>query len=153
MPKNARVWIYQSNRSFNNSEEALIGTKSETFLSQWAAHGAQLKSSFKIFHNKFLIISVDELAAKASGCSIDASVGLIRSIEQEFDLSFFDRSKIAFLIDDEVFLHDMTKIKPLVSEGKINDSTLTFNNMVTDIAQLENEWLIPAKDSWLKRYF
>ena len=153
MPKNARVWIYQADRSFSADEEASIIAKASDFLNQWASHGTPLKSSFKLFHQNFLVITVDEIIAQASGCSIDASVGLVKSIEQELDLNFFDRSKIAFLVGNEVYLHDMNQIKPLVTEGKISNTTLTFNNLVTDIEQLEKKWVIPANESWLKRYF
>lgn len=153
MPKSARVWIYQANRSFSKEEKGFISTSTKKFLDQWIAHGTQLKSSFKIFHHKFLILSVDEQVAKASGCSIDASVGLIKSIESNLNLNFFDRSKIAFLINDKVFLYDLKNIKALISEGTIKNQTLTFNNLVKDISQLEKQWIIPAKDSWLRRYF
>ncbi len=153
MPKNARVWIYQSDKSFSQNDENTITTLSKNFLTDWAAHGTPLKGSFGIFHHKFLIISVDEESSKASGCSIDSSVGLIRAIESELNLNFFDRSKIAFLINDEVFLHDMSDIKALVTEGAIKTQTLTFNNLVEDISQFEKQWIVPAGKSWLKRYF
>lgn len=153
MPKTARVWIYQSDRSINTDEVHIISMHAENFLNEWAAHGVPLQSSFRIFHDKFLIISVDEQAAKASGCSIDASVALIRSLEQKIGINFFDRSKVAFLINEEVFLHDMTAIKELVSEGVITNQTPTFNNLVKDISELEQQWVIPAGESWIKRYF
>ena len=153
LSKSARVWIYQANRKLDENEVNAISISSKDFLEQWAAHGAQLKSSFKIFHNKFLVISVDEQEAKASGCSIDASVGLVRTLETNLNLNFFDRSKVAFLVNDEVFLHDLKNIKELVSKGAIDSQTLTFNNLVQDISQLENQWVIPAEESWLRRYF
>ena len=44
-------------------------------------------------------------------------------------------------------------MKSLVESGTIEKKTLTFNNLVTNVEQLENSWMIPAADSWLKRFF
>ncbi|SHJ93960.1 hypothetical protein SAMN04488028_102221 [Reichenbachiella agariperforans] len=153
LPDNARVWIYQADRILNTEDVQTITEESNRFLEGWAAHGAALKSSFKILHNKFLIVSVDESFNQASGCSIDASVGLVKTLEQKLKLSFFNRSQVCFIINDEVFESTITEIKSLIQEGKINRKTLTFNNLVPTIKGLQEDWVVPAEDSWLKRYF
>ncbi|MBU2915844.1 hypothetical protein [Reichenbachiella agariperforans] len=153
LPDNARVWIYQADRILNTEDVQTITEESNRFLEGWAAHGAALKSSFKILHNKFLIVSVDESFNQASGCSIDASVGLVKTLEQKLKLSFFNRSQVCFIINDEVFESTITEIKSLIQEGKINRETLTFNNLVPTIKGLQEDWVVPAEDSWLKRYF
>ncbi|RJE71896.1 hypothetical protein [Reichenbachiella sp. MSK19-1] len=153
LPDNARVWIYQADRILNTEDVQTITEESNRFLEGWAAHGAALKSSFKILHNKFLIVSVDESFNQASGCSIDASVGLVKTLEQKLKLSFFNRSQVCFIINDEVFESTITEIKSLIQKGKINRETLTFNNLVPTIKGLQEDWVVPAEDSWLKRYF
>ena len=70
-PKSARVWIYQADRALKYQESRFIEKNAKAFCEQWAAHGVALKSSFKILHNRFLILAVDEQANMASGCSID----------------------------------------------------------------------------------
>ncbi|WP_109833081.1 hypothetical protein [Reichenbachiella versicolor] len=153
LPETARVWVYQANRKLTKEEQSSIDIKSSQFLEQWAAHGAPLKSSFQILHDQFLVISVDEGFNAASGCSIDSSVGLIRDLQSEFSIDFFDRTKICFLKDNEVFGAPMTELKSLIADGQIEDSTLTFNNLVQNIQEFKNNWVVPAKESWIKRYF
>ncbi|UII34161.1 hypothetical protein LVD17_10095 [Fulvivirga ulvae] len=153
MPDHARVWIYQADRKLANTEVEAVNTTGEKFFEDWAAHGAPLKSSFKIFHNQFLVISVDENFNKASGCSIDSSVGFVRQIEQQHNINFFDRTKVAFIFNEEVYLESLSNLKASVAEGKIDESTLTFNNLVSSKSELESSWVVPAKSTWLGRYF
>lgn len=153
LPASARVWIYQANSTLNDDDMQAIEEIAQPFFDQWAAHGAALKSSFKIFHNKFLVIAVDESHNAASGCSIDASVALVRELAQKLHVDFFDRTNVCFFVNDEIFESPMTGIKELVSNGSITESTLTFNNLVPTVGELNDNWLIPAKESWLKRYF
>lgn len=158
MPAQARIWIYQASRSLSHAEEEYAQQLGQQFTSAWAAHGKPLRSSVKVFHHRFLVIAVDEGYNMASGCSIDASVALVKELEEKFSteresFSFFDRTKVAFLHQDEIFVESTAQLKQQVSEGKIKPETLTFNNLVSNKEQFEKEWVIPAKDSWLARYF
>lgn len=153
MADTSRIWIYQADRLLSTGDKLTIEAKCNAFLEQWAAHGQVLKSSFKIAHDKFLIISADESFNQASGCSIDASVALIKSLEQDLGINFFDRSKVCFLVDGHVVDIPMNGIKSNVENGKIGESTLTFNNLVGDIKTFNENWKVEAKNSWLKRYF
>ncbi len=158
MPGQARIWIYQADRSLSHAEEEYALQIGQLFISRWAAHGKDLKSSLKIFHHQFLVIAVDEGYNQASGCSIDASVALVKELEQKFNtaqnpLSFFDRTKVAFVYQDQIFVAPMKNLKEQISEGNIKPETLTFNNLVSNKEQFEKEWVVSAKNSWLARYF
>lgn len=158
MPKHARVWIYQASRPLSAAEEAYARHLGQVFSSRWSAHGNALRSSVEVRYRQFLIIAVDEQYNQASGCSIDASVGLVRELEQKFStaaqpFSFLDRSKIAFLHGEEVRLESTQKLKDKIKAGQILPEMLTFNNLVSDKAQFDSEWMVPAKSSWLARYF
>lgn len=153
MAKSSRIWIYQANRPLSEDETRITQEISRPFLDQWAAHGKPLKSSLKLVHQRFLIIAVDESYNEASGCSIDASVSLIKKLETEFQIDFFDRTQVLFLVNDQAFSRSLKDMKSLVESGTIEKKTLTFNNLVTNVEQLENSWMIPAADSWLKRFF
>ena len=43
MPDDSRIWIYQSNRDFNESEIGVIKDKTISFLDNWQAHGKDLE--------------------------------------------------------------------------------------------------------------
>lgn len=153
MPDNARLWIFQADRKLTDTETAHIEKQGTSFCEGWAAHGAPLKCSFKIFHLQFLIISVDESYNMASGCSIDASVGFVKKMEQDLGISFFDRSKIAFILHDEVYLESLSNLKSQVEAGAIEENTITFNNLISVKSDLESAWMVPAKSTWLGKYF
>lgn len=158
MPEHARVWIYQASRPLSEAEEAYALQLGQVFSTKWAAHGKDLKSSVKICYHQFLVIAVDEAYNQASGCSIDASVGLVRELEQKFSttensFSFLDRTKVAFLDQEKVLLESTKGLKEKIKEGQIKPDTLTFNNLVDSKMQFDKEWVIPAGTSWMARYF
>lgn len=153
IPDDARIWIYQADRKLTDTEEQQIVNAGQIFFKDWAAHGAPLKSSFKVFHNQFLVISADESFNKASGCSIDSSVAFVKQLEQQLGINFFDRTKIAFIFNDEVFIETLNNLKTSVADGKITESTLTFNNLVSSKGEFESSWIVPAKSTWLNKYF
>jgi len=153
MRGSSRVWIYQADRKLSGLELQKIDAMTDQFVREWAAHGQALKSSHKILHDQFLIISVDEDHNKASGCSIDSSMKFIQYLEQQFNLSFTDRTNIAVMDGTSVRLIKLSEIKSLIESNNFSDKTLIFNNLVTNVDQWKNDWLTPASNTWLKKYF
>jgi hypothetical protein len=152
MPPSSRIWIYQANRNISESELQTISSVLTTKMEVWAAHGASLLSAFKIFHNRFIVIALDENQNAASGCSIDASTHWFKELGQQLNINFFDRS-IAYLIDNEIHTVDLLGIKKAVSEELINADTIIFNNLVNTLIDFEQNWKMQASKSWLKKYF
>lgn len=153
LPKTARVWIYQANRDLINSELESISQELTAFCNGWSAHGVGLKSSFQILYNRFIVIAVDEGFNMATGCSIDSSVNQIKLLENRYGLNFMDRTQVAFLIDNELYIETLSAIKGKVNDGIISSETKTFNNLVATVEDFDSSWMIPASDSWLKKYF
>lgn len=149
----ARVWIYQSDRRLNEADISLIEEAAPVFLEKWATHGKPLRSSYRIFHHQFLVIAVEEAVQAASGCSIDSSVAFVQALEKELDVSFTDRSKVAFVLNGDVYLEALPALKSSIEAGKITAETQTFNNLVSNKQELDERWLLPARETWLKRYF
>ena len=153
LPLSSRLWVYQADRVLNTEEIATIVEMTEKFLENWAAHGAPLKSSYQVCYDMFLIIAVDEAFNTASGCSIDASVGLIRAIQQALDIDLMDRTKVCYQEGDRIVAIPMADIKSSIADGKLKSTTPTFNNLIQSVGDFENNWIIPAENSWIKRYF
>ena len=78
LPQTSRIWIYQCNRSFSDSELEEISKKLTAFLEGWTANGADLQSGFEIKYKRFIVIALDQKVNTATGCSIDASVKFIQ---------------------------------------------------------------------------
>jgi hypothetical protein len=152
LQNSSRVWVYQSVRKFSETEENTISKTLYAFTQQWAAHGQPLKSSFKIFYNQFIVLAADESFNQASGCSIDDSVHVIKEIDQHFKLDLFNRTVVAFLKDGRVEMLTTNALSAGLTQGVWNQNTHVFNNLVDTKEELSKNWIIPANQTWLKRY-
>ncbi len=149
----SKIWIYQAEKELNNEQIALVKTKLETFLNTWQSHGKDLVASHKIPYNQFIIIGVDEDKTNSSGCSIDASVAVLKELEQDLQVDLFNRMKVTFKIQDNVNTVSLPDFQRYIKEGKINPNTIVFNNLVNNKSELNQNWETPAKNSWHKRLF
>lgn len=152
LPSHSRVWVYQADRSFPFDEEKIISERLTDFCSQWVAHGNPLQTSFKIEYNRFVVLAVDESTAGASGCSIDGSVRILKELSNHLNIDFFDRTKIAFLIDGKIETHSLQQLRSLFTSTKLNPSTQTFNNLIATKTEWEKNWKTAVKNSWLIKY-
>ncbi len=148
----ARLWIYQSDRKFTTEDRAIIHNHLELFTKRWAAHGQPLQSSFDIRFDQFVLLAVDESSHGASGCSIDDSVRALKELEAISSIDFFNRSLIAFFINEKVTTIPQTALRPTFDKGAWDENTPTFNNTITEKSKVDTEWLLPAGKTWLKRY-
>ena len=98
MPLHSRVWVYQSIREFSENEIKQLKNKAEGFISAWTSHGKTMNACIEIFHNRFIIVCVDEKTTFASGCGIDKSVKFIQQLESDFggNTSLLDRMNVAY---------------------------------------------------------
>jgi hypothetical protein len=151
-PANARVWIYQSNRNLLPHEVEAIQNAGNNFVAEWNAHGAAMKSAFLILYNRFLVLVADESAVKASGCSIDSSVRLIRQVEQAFGIQLLDRLNLAYRNSSgEVCSLQMDEFRKKIETGEITGDTIVFNNLAETVGQMKTEWEVAASKSWHKQ--
>ncbi len=149
--ENSRVWIYQSNRLFFLSEALEIEEMLEDFIGKWNSHGAPIKGYANLLFGQFLVFIADETATGVSGCSTDSSVRVVKEIEQKFKVNMFDREFLAFVIKDKIQMLPLNQLKYAVENNFITPDTIYFNNLVNNKKELLNNWMIPVKDSWLKK--
>jgi len=147
----SRVWIYQSSRLFTLSEALAVEELLNDFTDKWLSHGTPVKGAAYLFFGQFIILMADEKATGVSGCSTDSSVRFIKDIEQRFGVNMFDRTTLAFVVKDKVQLLPLSQLQYAFDNRFIDSYTLYFNNLVQTKAELENNWLVPIKDSWLSK--
>ena len=145
----SRVWIYQANRIFSLDEALAIEVILNDFAEQWKSHGVPVKGAAYLFFGQFIILIADETATGVSGCSTDSSVRMIKDIEKQFGVNLFDRTTLAFVVEDKVQLLPMTQLQYAVDNGFISGNTSYFNNLVNTKEELESRWILPLKDSWI----
>jgi len=167
MPLHSRVWIYQSIREFSENEITQLKTKAEGFISEWTSHGKTMNACIEIFHNRFIIVCVDEKTTSASGCGIDKSVKFIQQLESDFggNTSLLDRMNVAYRRNAHLPARPGTDGNDEVGQGKIISCPISelknvltfperqkgitvFNNLVNTKAALEQNWEVPLEKSW-----
>jgi len=146
---NARVRIYQGNRPFSEKEEMEINEQLLQFYSQWLSHGDKVKGWAKLLFRQFVVVMADEEATGVSGCSTDSSVRVIKSLERQYSVNFFDRMTITFLVKEKAEMLPYNQVQYALDKGYINEDTPFFNNVVSNKKDLLNNWLVPLKSSWL----
>jgi len=152
LPPHSRLWIYQGDRKFTTTEKDTISSRLKAFVEEWSAHGQPMQASFDIRYDQFILLAADENVCMASGCSIDSSVAAIKEAGSAVGVNLFDRSKVAFRIQDETLLIPLSELSEKYTGGSWTEHSLVFNNLVPRKADLENQWLVPAAATWLRRY-
>ena len=152
LPANSRVWIYQSERQFTIEEVEYICAKAILFIDNWTRHGDDLKGSFTIEYNQFLILAVDETFNNVSGCSIDSSVRFIQELEKELKLDLMNKMNVSFKDGEDINIVKLSEFQEFAKEKKITATTVVFNNMVNTKEDFETKWEVTADKSWHKRF-
>lgn len=152
LPGDSRIWIYQANRKLREEEVGRIATKTKTFLEQWTAHGSDLEAGFEIRYNRFIVIGLNQENAAASGCSIDASVNFIQSLEKEFNVDFLDKMNVTFYSGDYIAHKTLSEFRKMAKARSVSKNTVVFNNLVITKSDYLENWEVPAKDSWHSRF-
>jgi hypothetical protein len=153
LPSHSRVWIYQSNRAFTKEELLNIEAASQNFLTQWTAHGSELKAGVDFRYDRFIILGLNESIQSASGCSIDASIRFIQSIEDNFNVILLDKMNVTIKNKEQIQYIPLKEFRKMAKKKEISSSSIVFNNLVIDKGEYETQWEIPISSSWHSRYF
>lgn len=149
----SKVWIYQSNRAFTLSEALEIEAFLNKFSSEWRSHGDDVNAYCNLFFGQFIVLMADETRTTVGGCSTDESVRFIKELGSRFQVDFFDRTSLAFFVKDKIQLLPLNQLQYAIDNFFINSDTLYFNNLVNTKDHLENNWIIPVKESWIAGKF
>ena len=145
----SKVWVYQGSRMFTLAEALEVESLLNKFSSEWRSHGQEVYAYCNLFFGRFVVLMADETHATVGGCSTDASVRFVKELGQKFNVDFFNRTNLAFLINNKIQVLPMNQLNYALDNYFINPETLYFNNLVATKDQLENNWIVPVKDSWI----
>ncbi|NKI31997.1 ABC transporter ATPase [Croceivirga thetidis] len=152
LPENARIWIYQCNRSFSEEEIVEVRSSLQDFLTQWTAHGQDLNAGFELPYNRFIVIGLDQSMASASGCSIDASVHFIQALEQKFGVDLLDKMNVSYKHGEYIAYKPLKDFKKMAKDKAVSKNTVVFNNLVATKGEYVEHWEVPASESWHGRF-
>ena len=152
MPDDSRIWIYQSNRDFNESEIGIINDKTISFLDNWQAHGKDLECSYSIIDKRFIIIAVNESVNPIGGCSIDFSLQLIKDISNTIGIDLLNRLVVNYRLDNRVESLSLSDLKNKIKDGDFSPETIIFNTAINSKSELLNNFEIDIRSSWLSKF-
>jgi len=152
LPKSSRVWVYQADREFTIEEIEYVCAKAILFIDNWTRHGDDLKGSFTIKYNQFLVLAVDEGFNDVSGCSIDSSVRFIQELEKELRVDLMNKMNVSFKEGDNINIVKLSDFQRFAKDKKITAETIVFNNMISTKEDFETNWEVTADKSWHKRF-
>lgn len=153
LSESSRLWIYQCNRSFSDSELEEVSKRISAFLTTWTAHGSDLKSGFQIKYKRFIIIGLDQNQNQATGCSIDACVRFIQELEQNYGIDLLDKLNVSYKQGDYIAYKSLKDFKKMAKDRAVSSKTIVFNNLVQTKAEFLEFWEVPASESWHARFF
>lgn len=153
LPQESKIWIYQSNRKFSDEEITSIESDLKKFIDSWTAHGKSLEASFLLRYNRFIIIAVNQEVQAATGCSIDESVGFVQRLEKDFQVELLDKMNVTFKLGEHIAHKTLIEFKKMAKEKAVSENTIVFNNLVNSIEEWNDNWEVPAGESWHSRFF
>jgi len=152
LPEESRVWIYQANRSFTDTELSEIESKLNAFIESWTAHGSDLQSGYTIVYKRFIVIGLNQNLNRASGCSIDASVHFIQQLEKDYNVDLLDKMNVSYKQGEFIAYKTLVDFKKMAKDKAVSKHTIVFNNLVNNIAEFRENWEVPASESWHSRF-
>jgi len=137
LPDDARVWIYQCNRSFTEDEQAQLRTQLEDFISHWMVHGKELLSSFELRYNRFIVIGASPDAHGVGGCSLDVLARFIQDLEAQYNVTLLDRMNVSYRQGEHIAYKNLADFKKMVKDKAVSAQTIVFNNLVNTKIEYE----------------
>ena len=99
-----------------------------------------------------MILCVNEDTTLPSGCSIDSSSHVIKTIGSQLHIDFFGRAEVPFLEGNDIRIYPLSGLKKLFQEGVLNEQALTFNTLAPTLGEWKQKKQVKAADSWMNRF-
>jgi hypothetical protein len=135
LPDEARVWCFAAEPEPGPRETARILDAMHEFVDQWTAHRENLSGAVDWWHQRFLLVGLDETRIGASGCSIDALMARLAELESELGILLTESSPVWYRdADDRIRSVPRDEFRRLAGVGAVGPETRVFDLTVKDMA-------------------
>ena len=149
LPPESRLWIFAAGRALADGERARVTREVDAFIDQWAAHGVPLTAARDVRYDRFVFVAVDERAAGASGCSVDALVRRMKGLEVELGVELVNHAPVLYRGETGIARVSRERFADLAERGAVGPGTVVFDNTLTKVEQVRaGRWELPAGESW-----
>ncbi|HEY0976909.1 MAG TPA: hypothetical protein VGE21_05520 [Flavobacteriales bacterium] len=152
VPAHARVWVYKSADAFTPQQRDAIDAAGRRFVATWSSHNVPLDAWAGTLLDHFLVIAVDQEQAAASGCGIDKSVRFVQDLERGMGLQLTDRMVVIYERDGVLHSTRVQDVPRLLQGGELTEHTTVFNDLVATKGDLDRNFRVHLKDSWMARF-
>jgi hypothetical protein len=144
LPDDARIWVFGISPALDEAQSASALAAIDPFLDSWAAHSVPITSARTIVDGTFLVVAVDR-ESETSGCSIDRMFGLLRQLEQRFDVQILDANRI-FVRHGDGHIDAITRA---AFREDADRHTIVFDTLAERLGDIRGgAWEKPAEQSW-----
>ena len=150
--EDAKVWVYPSSRKFYPNEIIEVEKKVKDFLKSWKSEDENFKASYKLLHNRFIVLIADSENVTLTNTDIDTSVSFILELQEAYKVELLDRMNVCFKQGEFVQYKELKDFKKLVKNRAVTAKTIVFDNLINNKEDFENYWEITIEDSWYNRY-
>lgn len=136
LPDDARLWVYGFEKKMDSKTRAAVAADLKKFVGGWTSHNRPVLGAFDIFEDRFVLIAgwCDE---GLGGCSIDQSVGLIRSFGDRYGLDGLDRDLVFYRgPGGGVQVSKREDFRRDVEAGRLDGGTIVFDPTITTVGDL-----------------
>ncbi len=153
LPGAARVWCFAAEPEPGPRETERLLDAMHAFVESWTAHREDLVAAVDWWHQRFLLVGLDETRVGASGCSIDALMGRLTSLERELGIRLSDSAPVWYRdADDRIQSVTRDEFRLLSSDGTVGPETRVFDLTVTEVGTARlNRLERRAAESWHAR--
>jgi len=152
LPPHARLWIFAAERPIVGADAKRLLEQVDAFVGGWKAHGAPLTAGRDWRYDRFLLVAVDEEAAGASGCSIDALTNSLKALQQSLGVALLDSAPVYYREGSEVRRATRAEFRALAERGSVSAETRVFDNTVRTVGSLQ-QWETKAGAAWHAKAF
>jgi hypothetical protein len=152
IPEDAKVWVYPSSRKFYPNEIIVIEEKIKKFIESWKSDDTSFKASYKFLHNRFIILTADDIATELSNADMDAAVSFILNLQETYEVALLDRMNVCFKQGEHVQYKDLKDFKKLLKNKALTGKSVIFDNLVNTKQDFDSFWEITIEESWYNRF-
>lgn len=153
LPPDARLWIFAAERPLSPPEQERVLGVVDAFLDEWKAHGHPLASARDLRYAQFLLVGVDESQEGASGCSVDTMVRSLTTLERQMGVELVNHGPVLYRTPQGVAREPRPAFADRAKRSEVTPDTVVFNNTLTRVGELPDQWEVPARASWHGKAF
>jgi len=144
----ARVWVYAFSKPLSDAQISIVNKTLEEFVTSWSSHGENVRGGYTLIENYFAILAVEN-AEMVSGCSIDSSVKVFKSLKVSSGIDALNKNLIYVNIDSGIRVTDRNNFINNVRDGIFGDETIVYDTTIQTMGDFRNgNFRKTLKDSW-----